>query len=104
MLSEQFYCSIQFRLGDRICTGKNNGRRRFDLVVVKLTEVLHVNLYFSGIRHCHGITQYNIMGSHLVNCGNHIGQLTNTGRLNDYTVRVILGNDLLQRLSEVAYQ
>ena len=104
MLSEQCHSTIQLCLGDRIRAGKNNGRRCFDLVVVKLTEVLHVNLYFSSICHCHGVTQYNIMGSRLIDCGDYIGQLAYTGRLNNHPVRVILGNHLLKSLSEVAYQ
>ena len=57
MLSQQRHSGIQFRLGDGIGTGQDDGGSSFDLVVVELTEVLAVDLYLSCIHHGNGIAQ-----------------------------------------------
>ena len=51
MLPEQCNGSIQLSLYNITCTGQDDGGSRFDLVIVELTEVLHVNLDLGCIHH-----------------------------------------------------
>ena len=104
MLPEQSHGSIQLCLGNGIAPGQNDGGSGFDLVVVELAEVLHVNLHLTRIRHGNGIAQGYILARHLFHSGNHIGELTDAGGLDDNPVGMILVNDLSQGLTEVAHQ
>ena len=104
MLADQGNASIQLCLRYGICTGKNDCGSGFDLVVIKLTEILHVNLDLTGIRYGDSITKGHIFIRDLVDSADHIGQLAHTGGLDDDTVRIILLDDLCQRLAEIAHQ
>ena len=104
MLPQQRHSAIQLCLGNGIGTGQNNRTSGFDLIVVELTEVLHIDLDLAGISHCHSIAQHHIFIGHLFHSSHHIGQLTNTGRLNDDTIRMIALDDLRQGLAEIAHQ
>ena len=74
------------------------------LVIVELTEVLHINLHLAGIHHRNGKAHFHLRTGNLFHSGHHIGKLTNTGRLNENSLGGILGNNLLQSLTEVAHQ
>ena len=104
MLPEQCHSSIQLSLRNGIGTGQDDGTGGFHLIVIELTEVLHVDLDLTGIYHSHGVAQLNAVARDLLNSSHHIGQLTDTGGLDDDPVGVILLDDLGQRLAEVAHQ
>ena len=104
MGTQHFHSGIQLGLGNRIGTGQDDGGSSFDLIVVELTEVLHIDLDLACINDRDGITQCNITGGNLLHRTDHIRQLANAGRLNDNPVGMILGNDLFQCLAKVAYQ
>ena len=95
---------VQLELGNGIGAGQDNGGGGFNLVVIELTEVLHIHLDLAGIHHRHGVAQGHIVGGDLVHSADDIGQLAHAGRLNDNPVGRILGNHLFQRLAEVAHQ
>ena len=104
MLAQQLHGGIQLCLGDRIGPGQDDGGSGFDLVIIELAKVLHIDLDLARIGNGHLVAQANILIRHLLNGCYHIGQLTNTGRFNDNTVRMVLGNYFLQRLAKVTHQ
>ena len=103
-LAEQFDGLIQLLLRNSVGPGHDNGRGGFHLVIIELTEVLGVYLYFSGIHHRNGITQSDLFIGNLIDSADHIGQLAHTGGLNDDPFRGVLGDHLIQRLSEITHQ
>ena len=104
MLTNQGNGCIQLCLRRGIGTGENDGGSGFDLVVVELTEVLHVDLHLAGIADSHGVAQSDLVIGDLFHSGNDIGQLADTGGFDDDPVGVILLDHLRQRLAEVAHQ
>ena len=104
VLPQQGNGRIQLGLGNVSGTGKDNGGSSFDLVVVELAKVLHIDLNLTCIGHSDLITEDNIVARNLLHRGYHIAELTHTGRLDDDTVGVILLDDLGQRLAEIAHQ
>ena len=104
VLPDQRHGSIQLCLRRRIGTGQNDGGCGFDLIVVELTEVLHIDLHLAGIADSHGVAQSHILAHNLLHSADHIGQLAHAGGLDDHPVGMILGDDLLKSLAEVAHQ
>ena len=98
------YSGVQFLLGHRVSAGKNDAGSGFHLVVIELTEVLHVDLYLVGIHDRHGTAKLYILTGDLLHSADHIGQLANTGGLNDDTVGVVFVDDLRQRTAKVTHQ
>ena len=104
MLAKQSHSGIQLGLGDGIGPGQDNGGGGFDLVVVELTEVLHVNLHLAGIGNRHSIAQDHILIGDLLHRCDDIGQLAHTGGLDDDAVGMIAVDDLRQSLAEITHQ
>ena len=104
VLPDQRHGSIQLGLGNGIGTGEDNGGGSLDLVVIELTEVLHINLYLACVSHSYGIAQGDLIICNLVHSGDHIGQFAHTGGLDDDPVRIIFSNYLGQSLAEVTHQ
>ena len=104
VLADQLQSGVQLLLGNAGGTGQDDGGGGLNLVVVELTEVLHVYLDLVGVGHSNGVAQLHIMAHHLLHGTDDVGQLAHTGGLDDDAVRVILGDDLLQSLAEVAHQ
>ena len=104
MLPQQGHSSIQLCLCNGICAGQNNGGGRFDLIVVELTKVLHVNLYLAGIHHRNGIAQHHILARDLFHRSDHIRQLAHAGGLDDDPIRMVTLNHLSKGLAEITHQ
>ena len=104
MLPDQGYGSIQLGLGHRVGTGQDDGGSGFDLVIVELTKVLHIDLDLTGIADSHGIAQSHIFVGDLLHSADNIGEFANTGGFDDDPVGIILCDDLLQGLAEVTHQ
>ena len=104
VFSQQRHGGIQLRLGNGIRAGQNDGGSGFDLIVVELAKVLHIDLHLAGVCHGNGVTQCYILTSDLFNGGNHITELAYTGGLDDDPLGSILSNHLLQRLTEIAHK
>ena len=104
MLSQQFHCGIQLCLRYGIGTGQDDGGCGFNLVVVELTEVLHIDLHLAAVHNGHSVTQRNIISGNLFHSTNNIGQLAYTGGFDDNTVGVVLFNNLCQSLAEIPHQ
>ena len=104
MLTKKRNRGIQLCLRNGICTGKDDGGSGFDLIVVELAKVLHVYLDLTCIHNRNRIAKGHFLIRYLLDSSDHIGKLANTGGFDDDTVRVILLNDLSQRLAEITHQ
>ena len=104
VLFQHLYRGIQFLLRYRVSTGKNDTSSGFNLVIIELSEVLHIDLDLIGIHNRNGTAQLYILACNLFHRTDDIGQLANTGRFNDNAVGVVFINDLCQRTTKVAYQ
>ena len=104
MLPQHGNGRVQLALGDGIGTGQDDGGGGFDLVVVELAEVLHIHLDLARVGHGHGVAQRDLVIRHLAHSGDDVGQLAHAGGLDQNAVGMVLGNDLLQRLAEIAHQ
>ena len=102
-LPEHFHSSIQLRLGNGIRTGQDDGTGSFHLIVIELAKVLHIHLNLACIHNCNGIAQGHMLIGHLFHGSHHIGQLAHAGRLDYDPIRVILCDDLGQRLAEITH-
>ena len=101
---DQSHRSIQLVLCHGIGTGQNDGGSGFDLIVVELAKILHVDLHLACVRNGNGIAQGHFLVGNLFHSGNNVGQLAHTGGLDDDSVGSVLGNHLSQRLAEVTHQ
>ena len=76
-----------------------------DLVVVELTEVLHIHLDLVDVGHGDEAAQLNIqMLGHALDSAGHVGQLADARGLDDDAVGVVLLHHLLQSGAEIAHQ
>ena len=76
-----------------------------DLVVVELTEVLHIHLDLVDVGHGNEAAQLNIqMLGHALDSAGHVGQLADAGGLDNDAVGVVLLHHLLQSGAEIAHQ
>ena len=84
---------------------QDDAGRMADLVVIELTEVLHIHLDLVHVGDGDKAVQDDgqILGDALDGTG-HVGQLADARRLNEDAVRVVGLDDLLQCLAEVADQ
>ena len=84
---------------------QDDAGRMADLVVIELTEVLHIHLDLVDIGHGDKAVQLHIqMLSHTLHSAGNIAQLAHTGGLNDDAVGVVLLHHLLQSGTEIAHQ
>ena len=104
VLSQHLHSGIQLFLRNGIGTGQDDGRCGLHLVVIELTEVLHVDLYLTGVYNSHGVAQCHFVAHDLVHSADNIGQLANAGGLDENPVGMVLLNDLLQSLAKVTHQ
>ncbi len=104
VLPEHGNSHIQLLLRNGIGTGQNDGGGGFDLVVIELAKVLHVDLDLACIDHRNSKAQGHVLGSDLLHSGDHIRQLAYTGGLDDDAVRAIFLNDLGQCTAKITHQ
>ena len=95
---------IQLCLGYCIGTGQNNGLSCFDLIIIELAKILHVDLDLANICNGNGATQYYICIRDFFHSGNDIAKLANTGGFNHDPVGMVLFDHLGQCLAKIAYQ
>ena len=95
--------SLELFLRELLRAGKNDRAGGLDLVVVELTEVLHIDLDLAGVGH--GDIAVELELGALVHRALHgnddVGKLADAARLNEDAVGVELRHDLFERLVEV---
>ena len=104
MLSQQRHSRIQFCLSDGIGTGEDDGRSSFNLIVVELAKVLHINLNLAGIGNSDLIAQHHISTGHLLHSRYNIAELANTGGFDNDSLGSILSNHLFQGLAKITHK
>ena len=104
MLPQKRHRPIQLLLANGIRPAEDDGGCRFNLVVIEFPEVAHIDLAFSRIGHCHGVTQLHLLICDLLHSGHHITELSHARGLNENPVGMILVNHLLQGFAKVSHQ
>ena len=104
MLPQHCNGIIQLCLRNIGSTGEDDGGGCFDLIVIELPKVLHINLDLTGIGNSHFIANDHIVAGDLFHSGHHIAELANAGGFNHNTVGVVLLDNLSQCLAEVTHQ
>ena len=96
---------LNFLLSCDICTAHDDGACILDLIVKELTEVLHVHLAFLGINNSCIAVQFdvNLILNTLYSFDN-VRKFTNSGWLDEDSVRVVFGNNFFQGSTEISNQ
>ena len=97
--------SLQAVIFYKLGTGEQNRTSVFNLIEEELTEVL--DIHFCFLRICDrnkAVERYGLLLSNILYSGDDIGQLADTGRLDDDAVRVIGFDDLLECFAKISNQ
>ena len=106
LLSQQSHGGLQLLLRQLLCPGEDDGAGRLDLIVVELTEVLHIHLHLGGVGHGDEGVQLHVrlVPNGVLHRHDHVGELAYAGGLDEDAVRSELLMDLAQGLVKVAHQ
>ena len=107
LLPQQGNSGLQLLLRQLLGAGEDEGAGRLHLIVVKLTEVLHVDPDLAGVHHGNGAAQHHgapALGHGILNGHDDVAELAHAGGLDQHAVGVEPGHHVLQRLVEVAHQ
>ena len=105
LLPQHGHGSSDLLLGGVLGTAQDDAACMADLVVVELTEVLHIHLDLVHVGHGDKAVQLHIqMLGHAFHSAGHIGELAHAGGLDDDAVGVVLLHHLLQGGAEIAHQ
>ena len=106
LFAQQGHGCLQLLLAQLLGTAEDDGAGGLDLVIVELTEVLHIHLHLGGVRHG-GVGVEGHLGHILdgiLHRHDHVAELTYAGGLDENTVRLELLINLLEGFAEVAHQ
>ena len=105
LLAQHGHSGGDLLLGGVLGAAQDDAACVADLVVVELTEVLHIHLDLVDVGHGNEAAQLNIqMLGHALDSAGHVGQLADAGGLDDDAVGVVLLHHLLQSGAEIAHQ
>ena len=106
LLSQQSHGGLQLLLRQLLCPGEDDGAGGLDLIVVELTEVLHIHLHLGGVSHGDEGVQLHVrlVPNGVLHRHDHVGELAYAGGLDEDAVRSELLMDLAQGLVKVAHQ
>ena len=106
LLPQQGGSRLQLLLRQLLGPAEDNGTGGLDLVVVKLTEVLHIDLHLAGVGHGDKAVELHIRHvlDGVLHRHDHIAELAHAGGLDEDAVRLELLVHFLQRLVEIAHQ
>ena len=96
--------SLELFLRELLRAGKNDRAGGLDLVVVELTEVLHIDLDLAGVGHGDIAVELELaraLVDRALDGDNDVRELADAARLNEDAVGVELRHDLFERLVEV---
>ena len=96
--------SLELFLRELLRTGKNDRAGGLDLVVVELTEVLHIDLDLAGVGHGDIAVELELAQALVdgaLDGDDDVRELADAARLNEDAVGVELRHDLFERLVEV---
>ena len=104
VLTQQSHHILQLLFTHAGGTGQNDAAGMADLIVEKLTKVLHIHLALVGIGHGGEAVEDGLLHLQTLHSADDIGQLAHAGGLDEDAVGMVLLQHLTQRLAEVAYQ
>ena len=105
LLAQHGHSGGDLLLGGVLGAAQDDAACVADLVVVELTEVLHIHLDLVDVGHGDEAAQLNIqMLGHALDSAGHVGQLADAGGLDNDAVGVVLLHHLLQSGAEIAHQ
>ena len=104
LLPQQLHRVLKFLFLHIRRTGKNDGSRIFNLIVIKFPKVLHVDLAFGGVRHCDQAANLHILSFRPLHSLGHIAELAHAGGFNQDSVGMILLHHLFQCFPKVSHQ
>ena len=107
LLPQHFNGGMELFVAQLLGAGEDQGAGGLHLVVIKLAEVLHIDLHLAGVHHGNGAAQHHgafAFGHGIFNSHDHIAELAHAGGLNEHPVRLILGHNVLEGLVEIAHQ
>ena len=96
--------SLELFLRELLRAGKNDRAGGLDLVVVELTEVLHIDLHLGGVGHGDIAVELELaraLVDRALDGDDDVRELADAARLNEDAVGVELRHDLFERLVEV---
>ena len=104
VLTQQSHHILQLLFTHAGGTGQNDAAGMTDLIVEKLTEVLHIHLALVGIGHGGETVEDGLLHLQTLHSADHVGQLTHAGGLDEDAVGMVLLQHLTQCLAEIAHQ
>ena len=104
--AQQIDGGVQLALVHALGAGEENGGGVFHLVVEELAEVLHVDPGLGGVHHGDEAVELKLRGLllHPLHGGDHVGQFSYAGGLDDDAVGGVVLQHLFQGGAEVAHQ
>ena len=104
MLTQHRNSGGEFFLAHSLRAGENDGGGVLDLVVIELAEVFHIHLDFGRVGYGRKAVEDSARSIGRLNGADNVGKLADAGRLDQDAVGVVLFDNLMQRLCEVADQ
>ena len=102
MLTYELYCLLNLECLGNVGVREDNGGCVLNLIVEELTEVFHIHLALTCIDNGGEAVKLCSFGFNTANCTDNVGKLANTRGLDDYSVGVVLFENLCKRLGKVA--
>ena len=104
MGSQQLQCSCQFFVRDILCSAEDDGAGAFDLIVIELAEILHIDLALGSIGNGNEAVELNLVAGNSLDSVDYVGELTDARGLNNDPVGMVFFEDFVECLAEVAHE
>ena len=102
MLSDKLHCGINLLVLCVISVRKNDAGCISDLIVVELTEVLHIHLALVSIGNGSKAIELGILSLYRLNRLNNVGELSYSAGLNNHSIGMELLEHLRESLREIS--
>ena len=102
MLSDKLHCGINLLVLCVIGVRKNDAGCISDLIVVELTEVLHIHLALVSIGNGSKAIELGILSLYRLNRLNNVGELSYSAGLNNHSIGMELLEHLRESLREIS--
>ena len=101
VLTQQGNGCIQLILRNRAGAAEDDSGSGFYLIAVELAEIFQIHLALVGIGNGNKAAKGNILRQNTLDGGNNIAEFTDTGGLDQNSVRMIIRDNLCQSLAEI---
>ena len=104
LLAQQRHGGVELLGADALGAREDDGARVLDLVVEKLTEVLHVHLALVRVHDGREAVEHQLVGLYALHGADDVAQLADARGLDEDAVGVELLEHFLQRVGKVAHE